>query len=662
MLQSSEPVIRSDYAKKTLLAPSKDGQSLYSLDAVTGDLIVYEKNGKPTKKVAGSFLNVEAFAVGPKHELYLAQKDSTVRIVSSDGRRLNSLHTVYPKSIAVLGNGNVVVASPFNGKNLHLYNGQGRLLARFGDIRPFDPSQTENEFLNEGRVVVGPDDQIYYVSTYAPQPYVLRFSSEGQLLGEFQIEGEAVDLQTGFTKEFLNRRGFCNGGFTIITSATVDPETGHLWLGMNSLSTQGTVYEYDQTGTKVREFAFLLSSNNKLQNVTHVKDIVVSGDSLSIQTWGGTYGFKLSDVLIADAWKVPTKTSKIIKPTKGAWTNPLAAIAKLWAPTPVSRPGIPQPVQSSCSGAQSFACTANCPNGTTPQPADCGAQIGAQFPTNQSKRITSNSCTAKPIDSTPGSTNPGGCNQTVTWCDTSDPNITGSTTVNVNCTAVPTPTPTPEPTPTPGPCSEEAALDCVNSLGQWREETCYCDHSIGPHTPILVDVEGDGFDLTSAANGISFDWNADDIREQTAWTAAGSDEAFLVLDRNGNGTIDNASELFGNFTPQPAPPSGIVRNGFLALAEYDKPANGGNHDGLIDSRDAVFVVLHLWQDNNHNGISEPSELHRLSDLNVNSIWLDFKESRRIDQYGNQFRYRAKIANSKGAQLGRWAWDVFLTSP
>ena len=310
VLQSSEPLIGNDYGKKTLLAPSKDGQSFYSLDAITGDLTVYPKNGKPAKKVAGSFLNVETFAVGPKHEIYVAQKDATVRVVSSDGRRLNSFSTVYPKSIAVLGNGNVVVASPFNGKNLHLYNSQGLLLASFGDIRPFDPSQTENEFLNEGRVVVGPGDQIYYVSTYAPQPYVLRFSSEGQLLGEFQIEGEAVDLQTGFTKEFLSRRVVSNGGVTIITSATVDPETGHLWLGVNSLSTQGTVYEYDQTGTKVREFAFLLNSNNKRQNLTHVKDIVVSGDSLFILTTGGMYGFKLSDVLIADAWKVPTKASK----------------------------------------------------------------------------------------------------------------------------------------------------------------------------------------------------------------------------------------------------------------------------------------------------------------------------------------------------------------
>jgi hypothetical protein len=651
-------VIRNDYIKKTLLAPSKDGRSLYSLDAVTGDLIVYEKNGKPAKKIANSFLNVEAFAMGPQHEVYLAQKDSTVRIVSSDGRRLNSFHTVYPKSIAVLGNGNVVVASPFNGKHLHLYNGQGLLLASFGDIRPFDPSQTENEFLNEGRVVVGLSDEIYYVSMYAPQPYVLRFSSEGQLLGEFQIEGEAVDLQTGFTKEFLNRRGFCNGGVTIITSANVDPETGHLWLGMNSLSTQGTVYEYDQNGTKVREFAFLLNSNNKIHNVTHVKDIVVSGDSLSIQTWGGTYGFKLSDVLIADAWKVPTKISSTIKPS---WASPLAGIANLWASAPSIRPGIPQPVQSSCPAAQDFTCTANCPAGTQPNPANCGAQIGGFFPTNQSKRVTQSSCTAKTIDSTPGATDPGGCTETVTWCDTASPNVTGTTTVNVNCTAVPTPTPTPSPTPDDTGGNGFCRNTCPQKMGWFQHPypDCQCEYDGGGtvvgDSPILIDTLGNGVALTDRASGVSFDLDNDGVRETTAWTALGSDENFLVLDRNANGTIDNGGELFGNFTAQPTPPAGIFRNGFLALAEHDKPQNGGNADGFVDQHDAIYSSLRLWQDTNHNGISEPSELHTLSDLHVDSISLDFKESRRIDQYGNQFRYRAKVNGT------RWGWDVFFVA-
>jgi len=177
-------------------------------------------------------------------------------------------------------------------------------------------------------------------------------------------------------------------------------------------------------------------------------------------------------------------------------------------------------------------------------------------------------------------------------------------------------------------------------------------------SPIILDVANEGFHLTSAQDGVRFDIGGVGKKEQISWTDPNYHNAFLALDRNGDGVIDSGKELFGDFTQQL--PSNDP-NGFRALAWFDLPVNGGNDDGIIDDRDAVWSKLRLWVDANHDGVSQLNELHRLEEFRIHSIGLDYGKTTKRDQFGNEFWYKGHININHDAEddVHRVIYDVIL---
>ena len=160
-------------------------------------------------------------------------------------------------------------------------------------------------------------------------------------------------------------------------------------------------------------------------------------------------------------------------------------------------------------------------------------------------------------------------------------------------------------------------------------------------TPIVLDLDHNGLHLTGLDDPVVFDLDGNGVTEISAWTAPGTADAFLALDRNGNGWIDDGRELFGNGTLLA---SGVpAEHGFAALAELDSPDLGGNGDGFVDAADAGYPALRVWVDSNHNAVSEPWELATLSSAGVLAIDLDYTENRRRDPHGNLLG------------LNSWAW-------
>ena len=197
--------------------------------------------------------------------------------------------------------------------------------------------------------------------------------------------------------------------------------------------------------------------------------------------------------------------------------------------------------------------------------------------------------------------------------------------------------PPPPPPPPPDPGDQCGGFDWVDGC-----------------SPILVNFGPGGYRLTGADDPVSFDIAAVGTPRLIGWTARNANEAFLCLDRDHDGKITSGAELFGTSTALKT--GGRAPNGFEALREFDD-----NGDGVIDERDAIWAQLQLWQDDNHDGVSQAGELSAISASSIVSIDLRYHWAARRDAHGNVLRYESKITmrDKAGRNEVKPLYDVFF---
>lgn len=158
-------------------------------------------------------------------------------------------------------------------------------------------------------------------------------------------------------------------------------------------------------------------------------------------------------------------------------------------------------------------------------------------------------------------------------------------------------------------------------------------------SPLVIDLDGDGTVETNKENStVHFDHDNNGFAESTGWV--GKDDGLLVRDINGNGQIDNGTELFGNNSVLSSGEK--AANGFEALADLDS-----NNDGVFNSSDTAWDDVKVWKDSNGNGIVDEGELLTLTQAGVSGINLDYQDSTTTDENGNQHNQTGTFIKADG---------------
>ena len=168
-------------------------------------------------------------------------------------------------------------------------------------------------------------------------------------------------------------------------------------------------------------------------------------------------------------------------------------------------------------------------------------------------------------------------------------------------------------------------------------------HAESQSSPLVVDLDGDGIETLGSGVGIYFDHDNNGFSEDTGWV--GKDDGLLVRDINGNGQIDNGTELFGNNTLLSNGEK--AKNGFEALKELDS-----NNDNVFDQNDAAWNEVKVWKDGNSNGVVDDGELLTMEQAGITGVDLNYVDHNyngdHSDEHGNTCKQEGTFTKTDGS--------------
>ncbi|STZ07745.1 Uncharacterised protein [Moraxella caprae] len=167
------------------------------------------------------------------------------------------------------------------------------------------------------------------------------------------------------------------------------------------------------------------------------------------------------------------------------------------------------------------------------------------------------------------------------------------------------------------------------------------------YDPLALDLDGDGIE-TIAHDKLKkavFDHDGDGIAHATGWVK--KDDGILVLDRNGDGVINDGREVFGDSTILRT--GETAKHGYEALADLDSDGNG-----KINADDAKFNELRVWRDLDSDGVSDVGELFGLHELGIGALNLDYQEVDKNLTGGNKLTQLGSYEKHDGKTQVSWA--------